>query len=629
MNKKIGIIASDKALKNKIIQLFKYDIDNGKIIIDILNSDIIDKQGKLLESKGVKAIIARSGSYRHTIGTVNVPVIHLNVTTPDILQALSIAKKYNKDIVLVISDLDYFDYKSWKDLINANIILERFHSKDEIYDRVYKYIDRKDDVVIVGGGIPCSHARNWGMDNVFINASTESIYESINYAKETIDNLYEQKYNNEVLKTVLDEVHDAVIAVNHEGKIKIYNEKAKELLKKDREEVINEELTNVFPQLNFIIDVLESKKDKNNEIKSLGNITITANTSIFKVDGNVEGVLCSFQDISKLQSLEKKIRYKLNKKGHVAKYTFDNIVAVSTIMKNIITKAKKIGQNDNTVIIYGESGTGKEIVAQSIHNISKRKQEPFVAINCAAISENLLESELFGYEEGAFTGARKDGKPGLFEIAHGGTIFLDEINSMSLNLQSKLLRVLEERETMRIGSDYVIPLDIRIIAATNEDLKTMVDEGRFRRDLFYRLNVLELHIPPLSERKEDIIPLFNYYLNDLSDKKDSYEINSHIKEKLLNYEWPGNARELRNIVQRYIIFEEIDLKEINMVENNSIDDNISMENPNKIIDLKEINKFIEQKVIDMLSSKGMTKTEIAKMLGISRTALWKKMKNKE
>lgn len=629
MNKKIGIIASDKELKNKIIQLFKDDIDNGKIIIDILNSDIIDKQGRLLESKGVKAIIARSGSYRHTIGTVNIPVIHLNVTTPDILQALSIAKKYNKDIVLVISDLDYFDYKSWKDLINANIILERFHSKDEIYDRVYKYIDRKDDVIIVGGGIPCSHARNWGMDNVFINASTESIYESINYAKETIDNLYEQKYNNEVLKTVLDEVHDAVVAVNHEGKIKIYNEKAKELLKKDKEEVINEKLTNVFPQLNFIIDVLESKKDKNNEIKYLGNITITANTSIFKVDGNVEGALCSFQDISKLQSLEKKIRYKLNKKGHIAKYTFDNIVAVSPIMKNIITKAKKIGQNDNTVIIYGESGTGKEIVAQGIHNISKRKQESFVAINCAAISENLLESELFGYEEGAFTGARKDGKPGLFEIAHGGTIFLDEINSMSLNLQSKLLRVLEERETMRIGSDYVIPLDIRIIAATNENLKTMVDEGRFRRDLFYRLNVLELHIPPLNERKEDIIPLFNYYLNDLSDRNYFYEINSDIKEKLLNYKWPGNARELRNIVQRYIIFKEIDLKEINKVEDKSIDDNIDLQNPNKIIDLKEINKFVEQKVIDMLSNKGMTKTEIAKILGISRTALWKKMKNKE
>lgn len=630
MNKKIGIIASDEKLKNRIVELFEDDVQDGKIIIDVLSSDIIHKQGRMLESKGVKAIIARSGSYRYTVGTVNIPIIHLNVTTPDILQALSIAKKYNKDIVLVIADLDYFDYDSWKDLINANIILERFSVKEEIYDRVHKYIDRKDDVVIVGGGIPCSLARSWGMDNVFINASKESIYESVNYAKETVNNLYEQRYNNEALKTVLDEVNDAVIAINHEGKIKIYNKKAKQLLKKDKEEVINEKLIDVFPELEFIIDVLESKQDKYNEIKSLENITITANTSIFRVDDNIEGALCSFQDTSKLQNLEKKIRYKLNKKGHTAKYTFDDIVAESPVMKEVITKAKKIGQNHNTVIIYGESGTGKEILAQSIHNISKRKNEPFVAVNCAAISESLLESELFGYEEGAFTGARKGGKPGLFEIAHGGTIFLDEINSMSLNIQSKLLRVLEERETMRLGSDYVIPLDIRIIAATNEDLKPMVEELRFRADLFYRLNILELHIPPLNERKEDIIPLFNHYLGELSNGSDLYKINKNIEKKLLSYKWPGNARELRNIVQRYIIFGEIDLKEIDLIEGQGANIcNVEIEDSEKLIDLKEINRFVEQKVIDMLLSKGMTKTDIAKLLGISRTALWKKIKPKQ
>lgn len=619
MDKKIGIIASDEELKNRIIELFRNEVENDEIIIDILNSDIIDEQGRALESRGAKAIVARSGGYRHTVGTVSVPVIHLKVTTPDILQAITVAKKYNKDIVLVISDLDYFDYGAWKDLINANIILERFNSKNEIYGRVYKYLEKKDDVVIVGGGIPCSLARNWGIDNVFINASKESIYEAINYAKNMIENLYEQKYNNEVLKIILDGVHDAVIAVNYKGKIRLYNERAKELLKKDRQDVINKQLLDVFPELDFIMDVLESKMDKNNEIRSLNNITITANTSIFRVDENIEGVLCSFQDISKLQSLEKKIRHELNKKGHVAKYTFDDIVAFDPIMKDVVEKAKRIGESDNTVMIYGESGTGKEIIAQSIHNISKRKKEAFVAINCAAISENLLESELFGYEEGAFTGAIKGGKPGLFELAHGGTIFLDEINSISPNLQGKLLRVLEERETMRIGSDYVIPLDIRIVAATNEELKTMVEEGRFRRDLFYRLNILELHIPPLRERKKDIMPLFRHYLEELSNETDICEISKDVEEKLLKYQWPGNARELRNIVHRYIIFKEIDLGEREIIDN-------SIGDAHKTIDLKEINRFVEEKVIDMLSRQGMTKTEIAKILGISRTALWKKSK---
>jgi propionate catabolism operon transcriptional regulator len=166
-------------------------------------------------------------------------------------------------------------------------------------------------------------------------------------------------------------------------------------------------------------------------------------------------------------------------------------------MKDTVAKSISIGLTDSTVMIYGESGTGKEMITQSIHNISSRKNEPFVAINCAALTETLLESELFGYEEGAFTGARKGGKPGLFELAHGGTIFLDEINSISINLQGKLLRVLEEKEIMRIGSDRIIPLDVRIIAAANESLKAKVKDGTFRNDLFYRLNILEIHIPPL------------------------------------------------------------------------------------------------------------------------------------
>lgn len=623
MDNIIGVIASDEELKNRIIELFENEVQNGEIIIDVLNIDRIDEQGRDLERRGAKAIVARSGGYRHTAGTVNVPIIHLEVTTPDILQAIVIAKKYDKDIVIVISDLDYFDYDAWKDLINANIILERFQSKDEIVDRVNKYIDKKDKVVIVGGGIPCSLAREWGMDNVFINASKESIYVAINYAKKMIENLYEQKYNNEMLKMILDGVHDSVVVIDYEGKVKLYNERARELLRKNKDDVINKKLLDVFPELKFIMDVLESKVEKNNEILELKNITITANVSVLRVEGNIEGVLCSFQDISKLQSLEKKIRYELNKKGHIAKYRFEDVLAFGPIMKAVVEKAKRIGESDNTVMLYGESGTGKEMIAQSIHNISKRKEDHFVAINCAAISESLLESELFGYEEGAFTGARRGGKPGLFELAHGGTIFLDEINSISLNLQSKLLRVVEERETMRIGSDYVIPLDIRIIAATNEELKIMVEEGRFRRDLFYRLNILELHIPPLRERKKDIIPLFKHYLKELAHEAEIYEISEDIEEKLLNYQWPGNARELRNIVNRYVILKEIDLDEGEIIYNSDGG------NIDKFIDLKEINKFVEEKVIDMLTKQGMTKTEIAKTLGISRTALWKKTKTQE
>lgn len=628
MDKIIGVIASDKELEKSIIELFREDVDNGKIIIDILDLDNIEKQGKILESKGAKAIIARSGGYSLTVGKVNVPIIQLRITTLDILYAIMSASKSNKDMVLAISNLEYFDYYEWKGMIGDNVVIERFNYKEEIENCVSKYLYKKEQVLIIGAGIPCSYAEKLGMEFVHLGASNESIHDGITYARELVDNVYEQEYKNEVLKTVLDGVHDAVIAVDQEGKIILYNERARELLKKHSNDVMDKQLLDVYPELSFIMDVMDNKINRYNEIKILNKIVIAANTSILEVDGNNLGVVCSFQDITKLQNLEKKIRYELNKKGLVTKYKFQDIIAYDPIMKNTLTKAIKIGLTDSTVIIYGESGTGKEMIVQSIHNISRRKNEPFVAINCAAISESLLESELFGYEEGAFTGARKGGKPGLFELAHGGTLFLDEINSISFNLQSKLLRVLEEKEVMRIGSDYVIPLDVRIISATNEDLKKKAHEGNFRRDLFYRLNILELHIPSLQERKKDIIPLFKYYVEKLSGESDKIIVDSELKEKLVKYSWPGNVRELRNIAQRYVIFKEVDINDIQTIDtDNKFINEDTEDNSEKVINLKEINRYVEEKVIEMLERSGMSKTEMAKQLGISRTALWKKIKS--
>jgi propionate catabolism operon transcriptional regulator len=625
MMKKIGFIASDEKLKDIVVHLFRKEVEQGEIIIDILDPDNMKAQGKMLENKGASAIIARSGGYRHTVGTVNVPVINLKISTLDILHALKRASKYNKDIVIVISDLEYFDYDDWKDVIHEKVIIERFEDKDNIESIINKYKERIDKVVIVGGGIPCRHAENLGMDNVSIGASNESICEGIEHAKQLLDSLYEQNYRNEVLNMILDGVHDAVIAINKDGKIILYNERAQELLKKNSEDVMDKSIEEVCPELNFMMDVLKTGVNQYNQIKNLPKIVVTANTSILNIDEQTHGVLCSFQDITKLQNLEKKIRYELNKKGLVAKYTFEDIIANDSVMKNTVSKAVKIGLDDSTVMIYGESGTGKEMFAQSIHNISIRKNEPFVAINCAAISESLLESELFGYEEGAFTGARKGGKPGLFELAHGGSIFLDEINSMSLNLQAKLLRVLEEKEVMRIGSDYVIPLDVRVIAAANEKLKEKIKDGTFRNDLFYRLSILELHIPPLRERKEDIVPLFMHYLTTLSKKTCDFKLENKTRKKIMNYSWPGNVRELRNVVQRYLIFQELDLDDNEIVEDN--DKLVNDDNEENVLDLKQINKFVEEKVIEMLESNGMSKTEIAKKLGISRTALWKKTKS--
>ena len=632
----IGVIASDLEIKYRIENLYPKEVKNGEIIIDLLDIDLLEQQGQILEQKGAQVIIGRGGGYKLILDTVNIPIIPLNMKIMDLLKAIKLANSYNKKIVLILgNDEVHFDYEEFKSIINIEVLEEWFKSKYEIRNKVIKYLDKKDDVVIVGGGIACSFARQYGIDNIFINASDESIVEAIDSAKSIIETLREEKFNNEILRNILDGVKDGVLAIDSNGKIIIYNEGAERIFKVNKKNVLNNNILDIFPSMNWVLDTLESKKDIKSSIKKINNLEVNTSSNLIKVDEDIYGVVCIIQDITEIQNLERKIRINLNKKGLYARYTFDDFIYKDKISDEFISEAKKVGQTDYTTLLYGESGSGKEMIAQSMHNISKRKHKPFVAINCATISENLLESELFGYEEGAFTGARKGGKPGLFELAHGGTVFLDEINSLPLNFQIKLLRVIEEREIMRIGSDHIIPLDIRIISATNESLRDKIKNNTFRSDLFYRLSSLEINIPPLRDRKEDIVLLFNDFIyqtlkNDLTEyESNKYKLSKSDIEKLENYSWPGNVRELRNVAQKFIITGKIHLDKDGYLEeeirnNNFIHKNNSKDIENYKIDIKTVNKYVEEKIIDMLLQQGISKTKIAEILGISRTALWKK-----
>ncbi|HBG5427153.1 TPA: sigma 54-interacting transcriptional regulator [Clostridioides difficile] len=658
LRKKIGIIASDIELKERIGELYREDVENGTIIIDILNLDLMENQGRILVEKGAQAIIGRGGGYSLVIDTVNVPVIPMNMKSTDLLRAIEIAKKYSKKVVLILGDNEVsFDYVGWRNVISTEITEEWFESKYEIRSKVVKYIDQKDEVVIVGGGLACSFARQYGIDSVFATASDESIREAVEYCKKLLDTLGEEKFNNEVLRNILDGIKDGVIAIDSNGSIILYNESAKNMLKVERKCALNKYILDVFPKMEWMLDCLHEKEDvEDRKIRNINNLIVNTRTTLIKVDNSTYGVLGIIQDITKLQNLERKIRFDLNQKGLYARYTFDDFLFKDKLTKEFIEEAKKIGKSDYTTLLYGESGSGKEIIAHSIHNISKRKDRPFVAINCATIAENLLESELFGYEEGAFTGARKGGKRGLFELAHGGTLFLDEINSLSFNIQTKLLRVIEERQIMRIGSDYIIPLDIRIIAATNESLTEKIVMGTFRADLFYRLSSLEINIPPLRDRREDIIPLFNNFVNEvlkddglngINSIDENFVLTKDEMDKLYNYSWPGNVRELKTIAQKYVVTGKIklrqdrDFKTKKLLPNSEVDKfnsettasvevqdesiNISKINDGKIsIDIKEVNKYVEEKIISMLFAQGLSKNEVAQVLGISRTSLWKK-----
>lgn len=615
MEKIIGIIASDLSLKKRITDLFPEDVAQGSIIIDVLDSQRLEEQGRQLEAMGAKAIIARSGGYRHTLGTVNVPVIHLEISAPDILYALKAAEKHKQAICLFLSSAEYFELAEWERFFEVPIHQVTFEDHNRLGEMVRERFLENPHQIIVGGGIPCGVAKNLGMAYEFIGASRESIHEVVNYAREVVERIFDEHYKSELIGKTLDGVHDAVLAVNQKGEIILINASAQELLKVSEADVIHKPILSCFPELEMVLTCLQSGQPINEQMVQIKRLVVTLNASVLKVEGEFIGALCSFQDITRLQSLEKKIRLQLNHKGLEAKYQFQDLVGISQRMAKVIDQARRISATDETLILYGESGTGKEMFSQSIHNAGERFNGPFVAVNCAALTENLLESELFGYEEGAFTGARKGGKPGLFELAHGGTLFLDEINSMSLNLQAKVLRVIEEREVMRIGSDYVIPLNVRLIAASNANLIEMVQKEAFRADLYYRLSVLELYLPPLRERPEDILPLFKTFL---SDEKAFSDLTDFQIQALLSHAWQGNVRELKNVASRYQLFGEIQLRghQTPVAQEG--------ESPQGSLSLKEIQRYVELSLIKILEEQGHSRQDIANLLGISRASLWNK-----
>lgn len=320
----------------------------------------------------------------------------------------------------------------------------------------------------------------------------------------------------------MNHVHDGIIYINQDQEIEIFNQKAEEIFSMKTEAVIGKKVAPTIPNTK-LDQILTNKIVHKNALQDVGNNKIVSTRVPVEMDGKIIGALATFKDVTDIKKLEADLRLKLKKKGHIAKYNFQNIIGQSKEIKKVIKKAKKIAKSESTILIQGESGTGKELFAQSIHNYSDRFQNPFVAINCAAFPDNLLESELFGYEGGAFTGAKKGGKPGVFEQAHTGTIFLDEIGDISANIQARLLRVLQEKEIMRIGGTKMIPIDIRVVAATNKDLYQLIQTGEFREDLYYRLNVLSLFIPPLRKRREDILLLIEYFLINLMPKIWNYQ----------------------------------------------------------------------------------------------------------
>ncbi|WP_243008924.1 sigma 54-interacting transcriptional regulator [Clostridium sp. AM58-1XD] len=476
--------------------------------------------------------------------------------------------------------------------------------------------------VILGGINTCRYAEMIHIPNMVIRTSKEAFWDAISTAKRTAAVSRREQEKTLRLHTLLDMSHDGIIFIDSSRRITSTNKKAQSILNIDDSYLGKRIIDFPFP-LDFK-NILSDNREYTNDLIQFDRVLLNISKTFVKTQDFISGSIVNIQMVNEIQSLEGDIRKRIYEKGHVARLTFDDMIGSSPVMCSTIKTAKKYGSTNSNILLIGESGTGKEIFAQSIHNASPRKSAPFVAVNCAAIPDNLLESELFGYAPGSFTGAQKNGKAGLFELAHKGTIFLDEIGEIPLPLQAKLLRVLQEREIMRVGGDSVIHVDIRIIAATNQNLESLVKEKKFREDLFYRLDVLRINLPPLNRRREDIPLLVEDFMKRNFPQT---HILPEVMDHLCRRDWPGNVRQLFNICERLAVLcsgHSIDSSCLSLVfpESEAPEDTpFASELPPSSQHSDEYPMLLEA-----LSSCRYNKGKTAQMLGISRSTLWRKLK---
>lgn len=605
------------------------------IIEEVLDGAAQAVRNIVKDKPDIDVIISRRGTADAIKEFINLPLVIIEATDFDILQALLEAKEVSSRMGLLVYRNQQFDYslKYIEEILGIQVQQYLFDNSKHLSEQIKKAYQDGIEVIVTGSEYGVKLAQAYGMKGALIPSSRRSIVHALSKARDILEVLDRERTNEEQLKIIINTAYKGIIALDRLESVALCNTTAAKIFNLNSSEVIGitkDELV----QRTGVPDIFHAG-GLTNKIYKVNNLQVIVDQYAITLKGENLGVVYTFQEVSKFQQVEQQIRKELHHKGLIAKFSFNNIVAESECMREVLQMAQQFGATDANVLITGESGTGKELLAHSLHQFSTRNKGPFVAVNCAALSDQLLESELFGYEEGAFTGAKKGGKPGLFELAHGGTIFLDEIGTIAPNIQSRLLRVLQEKEVWRVGGDRIVPLDVRVIAATNENLRRMVEESKFRQDLYFRLNVLHLKIPPLRERKQDIPVLIRNFLGVFNRTygKSVEGFHSDIWQWFVNYSWPGNVRELENLVQRFVIITKgsvVDASSLSSI----VEEAYAMpQSPFDFINRELISKGvpckhteISSEVIRQLETVVKNKSELATILGISRTTLWKRTK---
>ena len=570
---------------------------------------IDEKGGVVFVTFGLTAITLRREGIRS-------PLVEIELASRDMVVALMEARKRARShdpLVAVIGFNSMIEnLLAFQPLLNMRLNCYLRSGGDDPLAVVERAIGDGAEVLL-GGATTAGIATRRRIPAIRMRPGTSSILaayreaEKIEYARRL------DAQRSSELKAILEYTDQGIIAINGEARITVFNPAAQRITGIREEDVLGSPAGKAFPCVRF--EEAMQGQEHFGKIVAFGHATAVMNQIPVRVMGKAVGAVVTLQDITAIQSMESRIRREIYSKGHVAKFAFQDIVGRSPVLQEAIDKALSYAVVDATVLIHGETGVGKELFAQGIHQASHRREKPFVAVNCAALPESLLESELFGYVEGAFTGARRQGKPGLFELAHGGTIFLDEVSEIPLSLQGRLLRVLQEREVIRLGHDRVIPIDVRVLCATNREIHRLVAAGTFRNDLFWRLNVLSLTVPPLRVRFGDIPLLVEAFLkrpgegNPLADC-----FTAEALDFLAAYPWPGNVRELKNVCERIRVGARRDGRLDCSAIRRLCDQGVPLlgEPPHPAEGLESA-----------LARSGGKRGEAAKLLGVHRSTLWR------
>ncbi len=631
---KIVLIAPDKEvfLQSKtVIQELGSEID---VDIFLAREGRAVALARRLENTDVEVIISRGGTAQLIAqSNVRIPVVEIPVTVEDLVFLMREAKRITglerpRALIAVFTNW-LRDVQTVAEIMGVDLTVYRRESEADTHAIIAKIsrLNATDFDIVIAGKKTLVTAMKRGFKTLPLSTGRLALKSAFLEAQRVALGRKIEKEHAQRFTALVQYSAEGIISVDQDRIIRVFNPAAERFLNCDAQEMIGRRVDVCLPFIN-IDPCLTTGQESIGQTLRWSNIWLSFNIAPIKVYELITGAVITFQDITRIQEMEARFRNEVLAKKFIARYTFDDIAGTSLR----ITEAKRIAREmaavEATVLVSGETGTGKELFAQSIHNESRRKTGPFVALNCAALPPNLLESELFGYVEGAFTGATKKGKPGLFEMAHRGTIFLDEISEMDKYGQSRLLRVLQEKLVMRLGDEKNVPIDVRIVAATNRNLSKLIDEGLFRHDLYFRLKVLTLNLPPLRARIGDIEQLAEFFVNkynQLHGRHLKFTLDSY--DYLAQYAWPGNIRELRFFIERLVVISKENLVTPDVIKKYWEDGYDELPPyPTENRKLSEITISEKDKIISILDKCKQNKKRSAEMLGIDRTTLYRKLK---